>query len=146
VGGFALVDAEGVAVWVGDEGHVADWGFDGAELEGDVGGLEGGDGGGEVVDFEGDGAADGAGLEAWGDGDGEGGGADFVFDPVCAVGLVVHVEGEAEDALVEGAGAGHVGDWVAGEGDVEDFHGGCFLGVRVEWWLGWRGGNPYGVS
>ena len=104
MGGFALVDAEGVAVWVGDEGHVADRGFDGAELEGDAGGLEGGDGGveGAVDGVVGGELEGGEGTGGW-EGAGEVGVPAVVFcggveeDEVagfCGAAVAVPVEGE----------------------------------------------------
>ena len=43
-----------------------------------------------------------------------------------------------KDALIEGAGAGHVGDGVAGEGDFGDFHQGDGFGI-LQWRVDFRG-------
>src|SRR5690242_5937485 len=101
--GVELVDNDRVAVWIEDHGHAADGGGEGFHAEFYAGFAELGDGGVEVVHFKGDRATVGAGVPTGGGADAEVVLADLVFDPLR---IFDRRRGEAEDALVEGAGAG----------------------------------------
>jgi len=110
---FALVNQQRVVVGVCDAGHLANAGIHGLHDELDVGFAKFGDGGFEVFDFEGHGAACGAGLPIGVLADGEGGSTDIEFSPAGAVTLWHReVEFETESLLVEFQAAVKIADGI----------------------------------
>lgn len=127
--GFALVEGEGVAVGVGDEGQAADGVVLDVHDDVDALLLEVVEGLVQVGDFEAGSAAVGVGLPLFGGfGEGEGLSGEVVFQPA-EFAFVLVGEGllEAEDVAVEFAGLGEVGHGVADECEFfesDAFHGG----------------------
>lgn len=119
---FTLVDAEGAAFGVENEGHAADGRFKGFHFERDIFFLQSANGAVEIIHLKGDAGPFGGGRPARGLSNGKCASCDFVFRPGTFRAVVHHGRCQADNVLVKGSGTGHVNDRVAGEGKFEDFH------------------------